>query len=85
MKPPYVALAALAVWYLVAPPKMPFYGATTWNLDAPTAQWVVIRSFDSAQSCEQWKADADYKANQIQPTFDVDRCVPSDAGPQSVE
>lgn len=85
MKRPYAALLSLAVWYLVAPPKMLYYGATTWSMDAPTSQWVVIKSFDSAQDCEQWKANADYQANQIRPTLDVDRCVASDDDPQSVE
>jgi hypothetical protein len=85
MKAPYAVLFALAVWYLVAPPKMLYYGATIWNMDAAPAQWVVIKSFDSAQSCEQWKADADDQANQIRPTFDVDHCVASDDDTQSVE
>ncbi len=81
MKRPYTALFALAVWYLIAPPKMLYYGTETWDLNAPPAQWAVVRTFDTGEECAQTKADADYEANQIRPTFDVNRCIASEDVP----
>jgi len=78
MKLPYAALLALAVWYLIAPPKVLYYGATTWDMNAPLSKWVVMKPFDSPEDCAKWKSYADYRANQIRPTFDVDRCIASD-------
>jgi hypothetical protein len=42
------------------------------------SQWVVIKSFDTAEECEEWKVRAQEEANEIAPTFDVDRCLASD-------
>jgi hypothetical protein len=72
-------------WVLIEPPKMPFYGAPVWDMNAPLSAWSVLTSFDSEQDCKDWKANADAAANQVRPTFDVDRCVASNDDPQSVE
>ena len=62
----------------MAPPQMVYEGAATWDFNAPLSRWTVLNSFDSAQDCEDWKANEDAQANQIRPTFDIDQCIASD-------
>jgi hypothetical protein len=64
--------------YLIQPPKIVVNGTEIWNLNAPLSKWDVLKTFDSADACVRWKTDADYRANQVRPTFDVDRCVAND-------
>lgn len=65
-------------WLLIMPPKLLYYGAPIWDMNAPLSQWTVITSFGSEQDCRDWKAHVDVKADKVRPTFDVDRCVASD-------
>jgi hypothetical protein len=55
--------AALVVvsWYLIAPPiKQQMIGsrpALRIDADAPLADWIISRSFDSESDCKQWLAN----------------------------
>jgi hypothetical protein len=66
-------------WYLIAPPKTEMGGTEVWDLNAPLSKWVVTRSFASGEDCRLWKINADYQANRVRRTFDVDRCIAADA------
>jgi hypothetical protein len=39
---------------------------------------MVVKSFDTAEECEESKASFDEEANKIRPIYDVDSCVASD-------
>jgi hypothetical protein len=44
-------ILALLGWYLMRPPFIK--EQKTYNQDAPLAQWTIVQSFDSAESCEK--------------------------------
>ena len=68
---------ARGAWHLIAPPKVEVDGASTWDFNAPLSKWTVIRSFNSSVDCTMWKTNAEYRADQVRRTVDVDRCVSS--------
>ena len=77
MNATHAALFLMLGWYLMAPPTSIKYGAVVWDMSAPVTKWMVIKSFDTVEECEESKASFEEEANQIRPTYDVDSCVAS--------
>jgi hypothetical protein len=78
MNTTHAALLLMLGWYLMAPPSSIKYGAVIWDMNAPVTKWMVVKSFDTAEECEESKASFDEEANKIRPIYDVDSCVASD-------
>ena len=66
-------------WYLMAPPKVAVgNGAVTWDMNAPLSRWMIIRAFNSASECQDFRAAYDEEMSRIRPIFDVSQCIATD-------
>ncbi len=73
-----ITLLLMLGWYLMGPPKIVIDGSVTYDFNAPVSKWLIIQTFDSAQECQEWKANADEELNSVRPTVDLANCIASD-------
>ncbi len=78
MKASITAILLMLGWYLMGPPKIVIDGSVTYDFNAPISKWLIIQTFDSAQECQEWKANADEELNSVRPTIDLANCIASD-------
>jgi hypothetical protein len=90
MKLRHAAALALAGWYLMSPPFLPFEGRVKVDTDAPLSKWEVLGSDDTAADCnldhvdmwerakKEFNADPSWKGKTLLESATAAQCIASD-------
>ena len=63
----HAAALALAGWYLMVPPILQEDDSVRINPEAPIGQWSVLKSFDSAEACNEIKQTLERSNRNLEP------------------